>query len=222
MTKELKNKIQRILNYVETGSQQGNYGLISIFDDGPNGIKQITYGRSQTTEFGNLRSLVDFYIKNNGKLSVQLIPYLDSLGRRSLVKDEKFIDLLKEAAEDPIMIKTQDEFFDLFYWKRAESFFNSNGFKLPLSMLVIYDSYIHSGRILTFLRKAFAEVPPSAGGNEKKWIEEYLKARHTWLRNHPNFALVKSSYRTRDMLRAITEENWMLDKKYFCNGEEIY
>ena len=47
-------------------SRGGKYGAISIFEDGPNDIRQITYGRSQTTEYGNLRELVQMYVEAGG------------------------------------------------------------------------------------------------------------------------------------------------------------
>jgi hypothetical protein len=50
----------------------------------------------------------------------------------------------------------------------ACEWFKKNGFTLPLSMLVIYDSYIHSGGIRNDLRKRFAEWVPAEGRNEKK------------------------------------------------------
>lgn len=221
MTPEIKSKIQRILNYIETSSENGNYGKISLFEDGPNGIKQITYGKTQTTEWGNLSKLIRLYIQKSGIYSKQFMEYVDSIGLISLVNNENFIKLLKIASTDSIMHSSQDEFFDLYYWKPALNWFNENGFKLPLSLLVIYDSYIHSGGILGFLRQRFREVPPQKGGDEKQWINAYLKCRHFWLENHSNPDLVKSSYRTRDMIRAMTEDNWLLNKKYFCNGAQI-
>src|SRR5215470_12651723 len=53
---------ERVINVFETGSIQGNYAAISIFNDGPHDIRQITYGRSQTTEYGNLPELVRMYV----------------------------------------------------------------------------------------------------------------------------------------------------------------
>jgi hypothetical protein len=49
---------------------------------------------------------------------------------------------------------------------------------LPLSMLVVYDSFIHSGSVPMFLRKRFIERPPANGGDEKKWIGSYVEVRH--------------------------------------------
>ena len=221
MELEVKNKIQKILNAVETGKPEGDYGCLSIFDDGPNRIKQITYGKSQTTEWGNLKKLISLYVDKNGRYSTDFSVYLPKLGMHSLVGDSVFLDLLKKASFDPVMKSSQDEFFDEHYWKPALKWFCSNSFCLNLSMLVIYDSFIHSGSILKFLRNSFAEKVPLHGGDEKKWILNYTKNRHDWLRFHINKDLVKSSYRTRDMLRTIQAEDWDLKNPYNANGQII-
>ena len=99
METKIKNKIQKIVNVFESGTPDGDYGCISLYEDGPNGIKQITYGKSQTTEWGNLPDLIKLYIKNTGKLSLNFVEYVaGSLGRVSLVNDKSFISLLKEAS----------------------------------------------------------------------------------------------------------------------------
>ena len=56
-----KQIIERVINVFETGTVDGDYGAISIYSDGPHDVRQITYGRSQTTEYGNLRELVSRY-----------------------------------------------------------------------------------------------------------------------------------------------------------------
>ena len=49
ITTQQKTKILQIVNIFETGSKQGKYDNISIYADGKDNTKQITYGRSQTT-----------------------------------------------------------------------------------------------------------------------------------------------------------------------------
>ena len=138
---------ERVINVFETGTLEGKYGAISIFHDGPGRIRQITYGRSQTTEYGNLRQLVQMYADANGTFSARLRPFIDKIGRTALVDDDTFKDLLRRAGnEDPIMRTTQDLFFERRYFQPALSWARSNGFTRALSMLVIYDSFIHSGR----------------------------------------------------------------------------
>lgn len=102
MTPETKNKIQRILNYIESGSQNGNYAAISLYNDGPNQIKQITFGKSQTTEWGNLNKLISLYVENNGKFADELKPYLQKIGKISLVNDANLLSILKKLLAQTI------------------------------------------------------------------------------------------------------------------------
>lgn len=221
INEQTKNKIQKIVNVFESGNPDGDYSCISLYEDGPKGIKQITYGKSQTTEWGNLPKLIQLYIKNNGKLASEFTKYTDTLGRISLVDDKVFISLLKEASKDPIMRESQDSFFDTHYWQPAKAWFDKNGFKLNLSMLVIYDSFIHSGSILKFLRNRFTEKVPVNGGDEKAWIEQYTSARLNWLKNHSNPILRKTTYRVCDFLVAMDKNNWDLEQEFSANGTKI-
>jgi chitosanase len=225
ITQSQKQKILRIINVFETGTPDGKYDNISIYADGPvrDGakIKQITYGRSQTTEFGNMKRLLELYMQRGGSYSPQFAPYLNKIGgnKPSLHPDAAFKQLLRDAARnDEIMRKTQDEFFDIYYYQPAFIWFNGNKFTEALSLLVIYDSYIHSGSIPNFLRQKFGERTPSNGGNERKWIEEYVKARHTWLANHTNTVLQKTIYRTNCFKKQIANGNWDLVEKVIANG----
>lgn len=137
---------------------------------------------------------------------------------RDLVNDTEFINALKSAGKEEIMQEVQDEFFDETYFSPAYNWFKNNGFILPLSMLVIYDSYIHSGGILTFLRNRFKEVPPASGGDEKTWIEQYVSTRKSWLANHSNKILRNTVYRMKTMQDCIDNNNWDLTKPINANG----
>jgi len=213
LTPEQHEICERVINVFETGSLQGDYAAISIFHDGPNHVRQITYGRSQTTEFGNLPELVRMYVDAGGLFSEDLREFLPLVGhlQTPLVDNSRFKNLLKQAgAQDPVMRQTQDIFFDRIYFQPAMKWANDNGFNLALSALVIYDSYIHSGGILQFLRNRFPEVPPAQGGNEQAWIRSYINVRHQWLSHHSSSDLRASSYRTRDLSREIARGNWDL------------
>jgi chitosanase len=213
LTPEQHAICERVLNVFETGSVQGNYAAISIFADGPGDRRQITYGRSQTTEYGNLPELVRMYVNAGGLFSSDLREFLPLVGHfeTPLVDNSRFKDLLKRAgAQDPVMRRTQDVFFDRRYFQPAMKWANDNGFTLALSALVIYDSFIHSGSIRSELRAQFAEVPPAQGGDEKVWIRSYVDVRHQWLLHHPRPAVRTSAYRTRDLAREIARGNWDL------------
>jgi chitosanase len=221
MTPEIKDKIQKIVNVFESGTPNGDYGCISLYEDGPNGIKQITYGKSQTTEWGNLSQLIRLYVSLDGKFANKFVKYVDNIGRISLVDDKDFLLTLKEASKDPIMRESQDSFFDTHYWQPAKAWFDKNNFKSNLSMLVIYDSFIHSGSILKFLRNRFSENVPANGGDEKAWIEKYCQARLSWLNNHSNPILRKTVYRVRNFIAAIEKNNWDLSQEFSANGTKI-
>lgn len=215
-----KTKIIDTVNVFETGKIEGNYGNVSIFHDGPHQIRQVTYGRSQTTEFGNLQHLIQMYVTANGQYASQLSPYLLRIGHINdpLADDSTFIQLLKEAGKDPIMHSTQDAFFESDYFVPAAKWADTNGFTQPLSLLVIYDSYVHSGSILKFLRDEFSETIPSNGGNEQDWIKEYVESRKHWLATAPNPILHGTVYRMECMEAQISNNNWDLSQSIDANG----
>jgi chitosanase len=214
ITQSEKQKIQKIVSVFETGSAIPRYSTLVVLPDGPrvNGIRslQITYGRFQVTEFGNLRLLIRMYCNSNGLLAELFQPYLPIIMRRPLHNDIKFKKLLKAAAQDDVMQKTQDDFFDKYYWDPAFMFFKKNGFTLPLSMLVIFDSYIHSGGVPSWLRDDFKELPPARGGYEKDWIKAYVRTRDRWLEEHSDYVLRNTDYRTDCLLDLIRKEDWQL------------
>jgi chitosanase len=214
-----KLKIERIVNVFETGTPDGKYDSISIFADGKGGTRQITYGRSQTTEQGNLKILIEMYIQENGDFAADLQAFLPDIGKNPLVNNTVFKNLLKKAAQqDPTMRNVQDSFCDTVYFQPALHFFDGFGFTFPLSLLVIYDSYIHSGSVPTFLRQRFTELPPSKGGNEKTWVKEYVNVRHEWLKNNSKVVLHNTIYRTACFKEQFLSNNWDLAKPVSSNG----
>ncbi|WP_395053203.1 chitosanase [Flavobacterium sp.] len=222
ITATQKSKILQVVNVFETGTKQGKYDMLVIYADGSNNSRQITYGRSQTTEQGNLKALLQLYIVKNGKFAVQFQPFIKDICKKSLVDNVAFKNLLRQSArQDVIMQQSQDEFFDKLYYQPAQHFFEKNLFKNALSMLVIYDNYIHSGSIPAFLRERFPENIPLNGGDEKKWIKQYVDTRHNWLANHSRKILQKTIYRTNCFKNLIASSNWDLSKVIDANGTLI-
>lgn len=224
LTPEQKRLIVRILNVFETGRPDGDYAAIAIFHDGPHDIRQITYGRSQTTEYGNLRELVQDYVAANGMFSAELAAFADDVGSVPLTDNREFKRLLRDAGRhDAVMRRVQDDFFDRRYFDPAMRWAEHRGFAEPLSALVIYDSFIHSGSILWLIRRRFAESPPSGGGNERTWTNEYVNARHDWLANHHRAAVRNTTYRTACFKREIARGNWDLSRvPVHTNGVDVF
>ena len=220
-----KRKIEQVVNAFETGSANGDYSELVKYKDYTNPATntlmiQVTYGRSQTTEFGHLKALVQEYVNHNGIYSDSLKPYLNRIGQMpSLATDGVFCTALINAGKnDPIMKQCQDDLFEVKYYQPAYNWFTSNGFTSPLSMLVIYDSTIHSGGILSFLRKRFSTVVPVNGGDEKQWISDYVNVRNNWLANHSNPLLRETVYRTSCLQQQIDNNNWDLTQTINANG----
>lgn len=222
ITPENKKKIIQIVNVFETGTPEGKYDAIAIFPDGKGGSRQITYGRSQTTEQGNLRNLLERYISLSGTFSAAFQPFMSKVGKVPLVDNTAFKQLLKDSAkQDPRMRIAQDETFEILYFQPAVHFFDGEGFTLPLSLLVIYDSYIHSGSIPGLLRTRFAERTPARGGSEKVWIEEYTKARQNWLATHKRKILHATAVRPKTFLAQMAKGNWDLSAPVTTQGVTI-
>lgn len=213
ITAATKNKIKQIVRFFETSKIAGaKPDALVILPDGPKGIRQITYGESQTTEFGNLPVLLKMYANAKGQFSADTAKWLPRVGKMpSLETNQNFLNHLKAAGKDPVMASVQAEFFDKYYWTPAEKWFKDNGFTLPLSLLVIYDSMVHSGSILESIRNRFKERVPSQKGNEQKWITEYVNHRDNWLEKHPSQLLRNTDYRTDSFIFAIKQGNWQLD-----------
>ncbi|WP_316797381.1 chitosanase [Pedobacter agri] len=225
ITPLIKKKIEQIVNVFETSSILGKYHIIAKHQDyndpiSKTRIVQVTYGRSQTTEFGYLKDLIVDYVNQNGMFANVLKPYLSSIGKLpSLATNEIFCKALIDAGKtDPIMKRCQDELFDRKYFQVANQWFSKNGFTLPLSFLVIYDSQIHSGSILQFLRNRFSTLVPIKGGLEKEWITNYVDARQDWLQNHSNQILRNTVYRTNCFNQQIAANNWNLEQPVIANG----
>jgi chitosanase len=216
-----KSLIKKILLAFEQSSTKIKYDKIYLFADGPNRKKQITVSFG-VTEYGNLKKMIRSYCLKNGKFSEELTPYISSIGVKSLVEDQKFINLLKESATDPIMQETQEESYEEMYINPAYGFCKKNNFKEELSKLVICDSYLHSGSILSLLRNMFSERPPINGGDERVWIKSYCEARKKWLADHSSKILNKTVYRMDFMLERIEKGDWSLSQSPFvANGVKI-
>jgi chitosanase len=218
MNATTKKKIISIVNCFEMGTSHIQYDQITILNDGPNKVKQFT-GSFGVTEAYNLKTLIELYIQKKGKFSKEFEKYLPNMGKKFILADDKsFHTLWKKAArEDVLMREAQDETYENIYYKPAEQWSIDAEFIYPLSYLIVFDSMLQSGSIMKFLRNKFPEKLPSNGGDEKAWIKAYLTVRNDWLSNHSNKAVRNSSYRTRDLLRIIHDNDWYLEKPVKAN-----
>ncbi len=194
LTKLQKKTAQAIVNIFETGRPLGDYGSVTVIS-GDTG--HLTYGRSQTTlASGNLALLLHAYCEAGGTLSEALRPYLTAFDRRDIKLDNngKVKALLRQAGDDPVMQRIQDEFFDRIYWTPALKSAENLGAGEPLTVAVIYDSRIHGSyeRIRNTTNDQYGTVQDIG---EVRWTESYISTRYNWLANHSNKLLNKTLYR---------------------------
>ena len=205
-------KIKAIINCVETGTPYLDYASHTFLHDGPNRALQYTLSVGFTEYGGNLKKVIDLYIAKDGKYANELSPYSAKIGKMpSLANDKRFDELLMKASkEDQLMKDAQDEVYDAVYYNPAMKWAENNGLKSPLARLVVFDSMLQSGKVFDFLRNRFQENIPRNGGDEHRWISEYVRVRHDWLKSNGNESVRNSAYRTRTYKKLIESGNWDL------------
>src|SRR5687768_14960802 len=142
-----KLKALAIVNVFETSEPFGDYGACVVLDDGAG----ISYGISQFTHrSGSLLAVVERYIRNGGAVGRNVIEKrIEALGDFSkgsiekLSADKTLKKALQAAAVTSEMRAAQTETaFDL-YLKPAVGACEGSGFRMPLSLAVVYDSMNH-------------------------------------------------------------------------------
>lgn len=213
ITQEQYEKIIKVIRVFENNSTSAKYGTVTILPDGAGGRKQITLAIGFTQEGGALDLVIKKYMELSDSANANILAkYYPTKTNTSLYSNTQFITALKEAGDDPNMQYAQDYVFDNNYFKKAYNWAQENGFKLPLSILIILDSFVHSGQIRQDIRNRFSEVPPAKGGDEKAWDIAYCKARRSWLANHSIKLLHNTVIRMDNLIAAINNNNWDLDK----------
>lgn len=213
--------IKKVLLAFEQSATSIQYAKVYRFNDGPGNIKQITLSFG-ATEYGNLKTIVQRYVAKGGRVADRLKPYVEKIGKTPLADDERFVKLLQEAGDDVAMQLIQDAAYEEMYVQPAMRWCEKNKLILPLSRLVVADSFLQSGSILASLRNKFSAKIPSVGGDERKWTESYCIVRRDWLASHTRKILNKTTYRMDFMLKCVEAGDWNLAQpEYRANGVKI-
>lgn len=223
MSDDKKENIIRVLNAFEndSGSPDTEYDKIYIYRDGPGSIRQVTLARGYTECGGSLWKVFEYYKQAGGENADKLLSYKQYSCKGTLPKDQNFLSLVINSAKNEESFRNaEDKVFDDLYWDKAYAYFQSGGFKENLSLAVIQDSFLHSGGMLRFLTNKFSEKRPVQGGNEKKWVTAYVKARLNWLSNSSQL-LKNTVYRPKFFLGEIKKNNWNFDCPLIANGAKI-
>lgn len=212
----------RILNAFEndSGSPETDYKSVYVYSDGTNKRKQVTLARGFTDDGGNLKKVIERYIAKGGKLTALFQARLGKFGKGVLHTDKEFIGALHTAADEPVMHEAQDEIFNEEYLQPALKWADGFGFKQPLSVGVIVDSFLHSGTMPRSLMARFNEHKPSDGGNEVAWIVSYLQERLAWFKRATG-ALHNTTYRPKFFQAQIAAGNWPMNCPLVANGSKV-
>jgi chitosanase len=205
-----------VVRVFETGSPTGRYSAVAVLDDGAG----ISYGISQFTHrSGSLLKVVRRYLDNGGPIGRrQMLAVLSTLSKNDpasiqrLANDRRFKEALRSAAASGEMREAQDRIAEADYLVPAMTECRRRGFVEPLSLAVIYDSFVH-GSFQRIARRV------AAVRGERAWITAYVRKRHEWLRSIPR--LRATSYRTAFFLGEILKQNWQLATPLTVNGRRI-
>ena len=219
-TPDQKRAIDSVLSVFETGKvpTPASYSTCTILADGAG----ISYGKHQCTDrAGSLDAVVKAYILGGGRYAADLrsfVPYLESNfstkeppGGPWSPQVRGLVDVLVDAGSDPVMQQAQDAVFDRDYFTPAVNHAVAIGLTQALSLLVVYDTCIHSGpRGVDTIRVRFPEKSPAAGGDERAWVSAYLNARRAWLAGNSNPVVQKTVYRIDALADLVRSDNWTL------------
>jgi chitosanase len=215
-----KHTAKAIVNIFETGRLRGRYGAVTVLK-GDSG--HLSYGRSQATlGSGSLYLLLKDYCEAaNAKFAAELVPLLPRFRNKdfALDNDRGVRDLLEDAGDDPVMQKTQDNFFDLGYWQPASRAAATCGLTKALSVAVVYDSHIHGGfrRIQKRVRGG-PSVSPAV--DESAWISSFIAERKSWLQSSAS-PLPNTIYRMNEFAKLIEQTKWELELPMTVRGVVI-
>jgi len=218
-TEKDKLKALAVINIFETGVSFGDYTAVAVLDDGAG----ISYGMSQFThKSGSLAAVIGRYFKLGGVVGRRVISSREALLKKkghtavdALEVDEEFKKALKAAALTSEMRDAQMQIAFERYLKPALDTCEQEGFVLPLSLAVIYDSATHGSWEKISDRVASVTGPLF----EKDWITKYVRERDKWLASVPR--LKKTRYRTRFFLEQIERKNWDLELPVIVNGVKL-
>lgn len=221
INKQQKQTAQAIVNIFETDSVLGNYSTVTVLKGDPG---HLTFGRSQTTlASGNLFILIERYCQTDGaRYSEHLQKYLAPLENRNILLDhDSYLkNLLRTTADDPVMLKVQDEFFEEVYWQLALRRASNQNITSALGVAIVYDSTIHGS--WDFMRHRTNRIQGRIENlGEESWLKSYVLTRLDWLANHRIKILNKTTYRMHTFVDMIAESFWGLPLPQVVRDHEV-
>ena len=169
------NEITRRIAFKITGVFEApSYSTIQTIDSGI-----ISYGQHQATlASGTLEVILQRYIQNStSDIAAKLKPFMARVATkdRSLKNDTTFLDLLKNAGKEQIMMDAQDSIFTEKYWLPAVAKAVSQNLKSPLAFSCFYDTNVQGG-LANSVDRTTAKLAGTTP-TEQKYIQTFLQSR---------------------------------------------
>ena len=171
-----------LVNIFEGGRPNGNYGAVGGLH---NDKGHLSYGRSQVSlKSGNLYVVMSNYCAAPGnQYGKDLEPYLERMRVKDITLDGEvqLRAILREAGDDPVMRKVQDDYFDRNFYQPAMAHAKAANLSQALSCAIAYDAAIQGGWFPCSQAVNKGLGPVSETVSEEKWVARYLDERKTYL-----------------------------------------
>ena len=215
-----------IVHIFEASKPFGAFDAYVVLPDGAGA----SFGVSQFTHrSGSLLAVIKYYLTHGGKISVEYFKViLNDLANtspesiRKLANDKQFKNALQLASETDEMRAAQVEIATKRYLQPAIDACEGSGFRIPMSLAVVYDS-INQGAF-SLIRDRVLINRKSYGSDlefEKAWITHYVQNRDKWLENNNKPILRATDYRTDFFLAQIARGNWDLRAPMEVHGHRL-
>lgn len=210
-----------IVRVFETGTPAGNYSEVAVLNDGAG----ISYGISQFSHrAGSLAEVVSRYLASGAVAGRDVLaarlPMLRNRSAAAIAKlatERELRRALAAAGHTREMREVQEAVAFERYMLPAIRACEGSGFRLPLSLAVIYDSMTHGS--YNKIRDRVRVAATGTGNFEKRWITAYVRERDAWLGSIPR--LRSTRYRTRFFLERIATGRWGLELPINVHGAVI-
>lgn len=200
-----------ILSIFETSKKRGNASALAVLRDGAG----LSYGCHQATHrAGSLGNVLLAYATLQPEQSVTAMRYHKLLKDRSESNVNRQSDnhelrswLKKVGLHDPLMLRAQEQVFNRDYMAPATAEWQRRSFTTPLSLVIVYDSFIQGSWHLCRERTSQNHRGPVS---EREWMATYLNEREDFLLSLRTQDQRNSVYRPRALRQLLIQANWQL------------
>jgi len=176
---ELFSDHTKVVSFEITSAfEGGSPASLQTADDGI-----VSYGMHQATlRSGALLRVIERYVdRSRTSVAAMLSTYFERLRSKDITlrTDQKFLTLLRKAAEEPAMSAAQNEIFSETYFRPAVDRAASAGLRSPLAAAIFYDTAVQGGLSSVMKRTGTPRIDgPSA---EVLYLRLFLLERRSYL-----------------------------------------